>query len=88
MPARMRSAVDEGELVVYEQLNGVLHRAVQRISANATCTRTLDRCAPRSPATTCSDSAPPAAQPRNWHQNCRHLASKETAGAWGRASST
>ncbi|HUB69700.1 MAG TPA: FCD domain-containing protein [Acidimicrobiales bacterium] len=43
MPARMRSAVDEGELVVYEQLNGVLHRAVQRISANATCTRTLDR---------------------------------------------
>jgi DNA-binding GntR family transcriptional regulator len=41
--ARMHSAVDEGELVAYGQLNGALHRAVQRISANATCTRTLDR---------------------------------------------
>lgn len=41
--ARMRSAVDNGELVVYSELNASLHRTIQRISANATCTRTLNR---------------------------------------------
>lgn len=40
---RMRVAVEQAELAIYGELNARLHNAVQRISANATCTRTLER---------------------------------------------
>lgn len=40
---RMRLAVEHAELVAYGQLNARLHAAIQRISANATCARMLDR---------------------------------------------
>jgi DNA-binding GntR family transcriptional regulator len=41
--ARMRSAVATAELLTYSDLNARLHNAIQRISANTTCTRTLER---------------------------------------------
>jgi DNA-binding GntR family transcriptional regulator len=41
--ARMRSAVATAELLTYSDLNARLHSAIQRISANTTCTRTLER---------------------------------------------
>jgi DNA-binding GntR family transcriptional regulator len=40
---RMRSAVEMAELLTYSELNARLHSTIQRISANATCTRTLER---------------------------------------------
>jgi DNA-binding GntR family transcriptional regulator len=41
--ARMRAAVATAELLTYSDLNARLHSAIQRISANTTCTRTLER---------------------------------------------
>lgn len=39
----MRRAVEAGELLTYSELNARLHSTIQSISANATCTRTLER---------------------------------------------
>lgn len=40
---RMRYAVGQADLIAYGDLNARLHKAIQVISANATCTRTLER---------------------------------------------
>jgi DNA-binding GntR family transcriptional regulator len=40
---RMRRAVEVAELLTYSELNARLHDTIQRISANGTCTRTLER---------------------------------------------
>ena len=39
----MRQSVKAGELMTYSDLNARLHAKVQELSANATCTRTIER---------------------------------------------